>query len=41
MISKVKKMIDFILRKIESVVSKISTWIWRLRVKRSHYKRDK
>ena len=36
-----KKMIDFILRKIESVVSKISTWIWRVRVKLSHYKRDK
>ena len=36
-----KKMIDFILSKIEHIASKISTWIWKIRVNRLFYKRKK
>ena len=41
MIKKDKKMIDYILKKVEYLSSKISTLIWRIRVKRSYYKRKK
>jgi hypothetical protein len=41
MIKKVKKMIDFVLRKIEHIASRISTYIWKIRVKRLFYKRKK
>lgn len=36
-----KKMIDFILRKIEHIASRISAWIWKIRVNRLFYKRKK
>jgi hypothetical protein len=34
-------MLDFILRKCESLASKISTYLWKIRVVRLYYKRNK
>ncbi len=34
-------MLDFILRKCESIASKISAYLWKVRVNRIFYKRKK
>ena len=34
-------MLDFILRKCESIASKISTYLWKVRVNRLFYRRKK
>ncbi len=36
-----KKMIDYILRKIEHIASRISANIWKIRVNRLFYKKKK
>ena len=38
---RMKKMIDFILRKIEHIASRISAWIWKIRVNRLFYKKKR